>query len=827
MKYQLILFISLFILILYSDLNSWAQITTDGSVGRLEVLSGPNYSIDANLGQQLGGNLFHSFQEFNLQQHESAHFSGPDTVQNIITRVTGGHPSHLDGLMRSTIPQAQLYFLNPYGIIFGPNVQLDVQGGFHVTTANYLQLEDGGYFGTRHPNDHLLTLAPVHAFGFLNSPISTVSIQGRGELSKTEGEGKLTGLAVPQGQILSIIAGDINMTGSYYQNDQYIQEYRNYIRPLGNLTAPSGRINLASVASMGKVIPTATDLDVSTFEKLGNITLLDKSLIEISGPTAGTILIRAAELSLQNTSQIFGNTLNYQVIESKTSNELNPRIDLNLQKLSMGNSSRIAGYAFAPANLSDILIQADDINLKNGSWINSQSYTSGRTGEVSIKTDRILIEDGGIGVIARDTGQAGHIHIKATQDITVTGADSVAGWSSGILSLTTPTNKGILSGLGGDIKLETNNLTLKNGAQISSSSIAGNEKRSQAAGNILIQATGAIELSGVNPYGENENGLGSGIYVRSTGNDAGNAGTISISANTLSITEGAQISGGTSGRGQGGYIRLDIRNHVFISGNSAHRLFKEPKDSQLQFRREFPNHPSNRIEISGIYGNSFSQHDLAGEAGTIYITTPQLILTGGGAINTATQKASGGHIVLNIPQLLHLQESNVTTSVDGGDGNGGNITVHYPRFVILNQGQIKAQSNGGQGGNIRITAENFFPTVDSLISASSKLGIDGQIEIEFPDRDVSTGILGLNIQLEQAKMQLSSTCKTGNWEDWENRSHFHVYHLTGNGLSPYGWMASPTFQLAQKLSNPPHFLPLISQPGTRVTSHSSWLKSCD
>ncbi|MDM8558778.1 filamentous hemagglutinin N-terminal domain-containing protein, partial [Candidatus Parabeggiatoa sp. HSG14] len=119
---------------------------------------GPDYLIGADLGQQMEGNLFHSFQDFNLNSLESATFSGPNSVQNILSRVTGGNPSNIDGLIRSTIPNADFYFLNPNGIMFGPNAQLDVQGSFHASTADYLRLGDGGRFDARYPSDSLLLL---------------------------------------------------------------------------------------------------------------------------------------------------------------------------------------------------------------------------------------------------------------------------------------------------------------------------------------------------------------------------------------------------------------------------------------------------------------------------------------------------------------------------------------------------------------------------------------------------------------------------------------------------------------------------------------------
>ncbi len=220
MKSQLLL--TIILLIISLSLN--AEITTDGTLGSRANLPGPDYQIKADLGRQMGGNLFHSFQDFNLQSFESATFSGPDNVNNVIGRVTGGNPSNIDGLIRSTMPNADMYFLNPYGMMFGPNARLDVQGSFHASTADYLRLEDGGRFDARNPSDSLLTVAPIESFGFLTSSPTTLSFTG-------------SSLSVPTGETFSLIAGDINL----HQTE---------------ILAPAGQINLASVAQSGEVVST-------------------------------------------------------------------------------------------------------------------------------------------------------------------------------------------------------------------------------------------------------------------------------------------------------------------------------------------------------------------------------------------------------------------------------------------------------------------------------------------------------------------------------------------------------------------------------------------
>src|SRR5947209_5804893 len=82
---------------------------TDGSVGPRRSLSG-SFVVGAELGRQRGGNLYHSFSSFGLNPGESATFTGPSNVQNVIARVTGGEASTIDGTLACEIPNANLYF---------------------------------------------------------------------------------------------------------------------------------------------------------------------------------------------------------------------------------------------------------------------------------------------------------------------------------------------------------------------------------------------------------------------------------------------------------------------------------------------------------------------------------------------------------------------------------------------------------------------------------------------------------------------------------------------------------------------------------------------
>ena len=156
-----------------------AQIATDGSVGPAQGLSGPAFAIGSALGTLSGNNLFHSFSTFNLATGESATFTGPSTLANIVGRVTGGSSSSIDGTIATlTGGSTNLFLINPAGIVFGPNASLNVEGSFHVSTADYLAFADGAKFMSNLGNGSSFTTAEPAAFGFLNANPAAVAIYG-------------------------------------------------------------------------------------------------------------------------------------------------------------------------------------------------------------------------------------------------------------------------------------------------------------------------------------------------------------------------------------------------------------------------------------------------------------------------------------------------------------------------------------------------------------------------------------------------------------------------------------------------------------------------
>ncbi|MCB1919797.1 MAG: filamentous hemagglutinin N-terminal domain-containing protein, partial [Candidatus Competibacteraceae bacterium] len=311
--------------------SALTQVTLDGTLGPAGPLSGPNYAIPAEVGQQHGGNLFHSFGQFSIHAEESATFSGPNSVSNIIGRVTGGQVSTIDGLLRSTIPGANLYLLNPAGLLFGPNATLDVSGSFHASTADYLRLGEGGRFEALTPGNSVLTVAPVEAFGFLGDAPGQLTIQD-------------SFLRFREGQTLSLIGGDLTLHNT-------------------TLYAPAGRIDLAAVSSAGDVLPTATGLEVNGVTQRGDLHItrdptaalpeIDGRPVEdvdASGRGGGAIVIRAGNMQAEGV----------MLSTDTRGDQPGGGIDIALTgDLTITRSGQIHSNAFGSGNAGNVTISAD------------------------------------------------------------------------------------------------------------------------------------------------------------------------------------------------------------------------------------------------------------------------------------------------------------------------------------------------------------------------------------------------------------------------------------------------------------------------------------
>jgi filamentous hemagglutinin family protein len=278
---------------------TWGQVSADGSFNtRVNTSNNRDFTIEA--GRAAGGNLYHSFQDFSVPTDGSASFNNASNVRNIIGRVTGGRVSTIDGLIRAN-GSANLFLINPSGLIFGANAVLDIGGSFVGSTGDRIQFADGTDLRTSTPQaPPLLSVSVPVGLQFGANP-GSIQVLGSGNNITLDPEtfsivrsDRPPGLQVSSGQTLALIGGDVTLQG-------------------GNLTASSGRIEIGSVRN-GEVglVPLASGWRVDYGgrnslgdRQLGTVQLIDAASVDVSGNTFGNISGNTSGNITGNTS---GNT---------------------------------------------------------------------------------------------------------------------------------------------------------------------------------------------------------------------------------------------------------------------------------------------------------------------------------------------------------------------------------------------------------------------------------------------------------------------------------------------------------------------------------------
>ncbi|NEO63895.1 MAG: filamentous hemagglutinin N-terminal domain-containing protein, partial [Moorea sp. SIO4G2] len=262
------------------------QITPDNTLGNESSVVTPNVNVKGNLADLIEGgairesNLFHSFSDFNVAEFGRVYFDNPAGIENILTRVTGTNVSNILGTL-GVLGNANLFLINPNGIVFGRRSSLDLGGSFFGSTADGVLFEDGTVFSAKNPN---------------GQPLLTIKIPSG--LQYGSNAGSITnqsffGLKVPNGQTLGLIGGEVTI-------------------PDGYLNAPDGRIELGSVGpnSVVNLIPTDTSfvLDYSGVQAFQDISLSEYAFIFTNGESGGSIQVRGAKVSLRDRSDVFAST---------------------------------------------------------------------------------------------------------------------------------------------------------------------------------------------------------------------------------------------------------------------------------------------------------------------------------------------------------------------------------------------------------------------------------------------------------------------------------------------------------------------------------------
>ncbi|MCC5610079.1 filamentous hemagglutinin N-terminal domain-containing protein [Nostoc sp. CHAB 5834] len=525
-----------------------SQIIPDDTLGAERSYIDENKPFGDNVdvltgGATQGNNLFHSFKELNVSEDRTALFRSPSSnIQNILVRVTGSSRSEIYGTLgtyqmindRISSSNANLFLINPNGIIFGPNSRLYIGGSFIGSTASAIKFKDGTFFNAT-------TLG--------TTPLLTVSVPVGLQIGKTVGEIKGQGQVVVQaGKTLALVGGNITLDNAIIQ-------------------AESGQIALGGILGEG-VIELNIDSNDRTLNFPNDVTLADILLSNgttvtvsedvdedtVNDKGGGYIQIQGRDLMLANGSGVFaGNRWNQ-----------NGRgISIQAEQLTLRDGAQISASTSSSGNGGSITVTATDSVQVIGTFEDQPSglFTTtsgeGTAGNLTIETRKLIVENGGNVTASTDEysqGRGGILKVTASDFVKLSGTSVTTGKPSGLFAQT------LGDGDAGSVTIDTKQLIAQDGAQV----VSGTGDNSQGnGGGLTVFASDFVELSGKSSNSEDT----SGLFARSRG--SGDAGSISITTRQLIIRDQAQVtvSSIAAGRGTAGSLIVDA-NSIYLNNRA-------------------------------------------------------------------------------------------------------------------------------------------------------------------------------------------------------------------------------------------------------------------
>lgn len=462
---------------------------------------------------------------------------------------------------------------------------------------------------------------------------------------------------------------------------------------------------------------------------------------------------------------------------------------------------------FSHADSGNITISATGtggLTIKNGAEISTDSYALGKAGNISITASDInLSRNGSIyGAIASQSayaGNAGNISIESTNDINISGGFEIAASVQGI-------------GTGGNISVSAaNTISITGeGSGIASATTAPSEKvKNQLArryasadfnsliNNINYFAGGPLLQPDANMFAV-MSALQSLGLINLLGQPAvaGNAGSITLAASTLNMNDNSRITTSTSSDGNGGALTINVEKLAMKNNSEIRSRSGLYNDGQLEVGSgnggDITIDASKSISMKS--GSSISANSLGtGLAGDIYLDAGRILDLTDSSITTQATVADGGNITIRALDMIYLDQSGITTSVENGLGSGGNIDID-PEFFILRGSNILANAYGGDGGNIVLVANHFITSADSSIDASSALGMDGSIDISSPDEEVADDLVVLPDNYMDVTSLISERCGASS-----GSSSLVDAGSAGMSVDPDGYL--PSYAIAEAYVN--------------------------
>ncbi len=715
-----------------------AQIVPDATLPVNSVVTPEGSTSVITGGTAVGGNLFHSFKEFSVKTGTTAHFNSAPEISNILTRVTGLTVSNIDGII-SAAGTANLFLINPNGIIFGPNARLNIGGSFIGSTASSIKLSDGSFFSAANPCrdatcrvSTLLTVSVPVGLQFGPNP-GAIRVRGAGH-SLTVADpffspidrsaASNSGLRVSLGNTLALVGGDLGLEG-------------------GVLSAEGGRIELGSVGEGAvSLSPSAGGwtLGYSGAQSFRDIRLSQQALADASGTKTGggAVAVAGRRIEVRDGSVIL------------------------IQNQGSQASGSISAFASESLELSGT---TPDGRIR--STLLNDNLGVGKGGDIAVSSRRLTLEGGAqIGTRTFTAGAGGNITVSASEEVQLMGFSPVNPVLNSLITAGT-----LSSGKGGNIAVSAGRLRAAGGGTVVSGTFG-----TGAGGNVKIQAADSVEVTGVVPFILTPSLLGSASLGE------GNAGSVTIDTSRLTVREGGRVDSSTAGSGSSGSLAIKASQSVEVSGSvpgsrNPSQVISSANlaDPILQQTFRLSAAPSGtsgdvRINTPVLIVRDGAQvtvkNDGSGNAGTLRVNAGSIFLDSKGGLTASTESGEGGNINLQVRDALLLRNgSQISATAGGGTGSGGNLTISAPVIAALENSDISANAFQGAGGNIKISTQGIFgtqyrvaPTPESDITASSQFGVSGTVTISHPEVDPSLGLVELPENLTDTAAEIVTGC---------------------------------------------------------------------
>ncbi|MDZ8257036.1 filamentous hemagglutinin N-terminal domain-containing protein [Nostoc sp. ChiQUE01b] len=773
-----------------------AQITPDNTLGAEASRLNQNLIINGILGDKIdggairGSNLFHSFSEFNIENGQRVYFANPTGIENILTRVTGRNASNIFGTL-GVDGAANLFLINPNGILFGQNARLDVQGSFVGTTANGVQFGNQGIFSATNPQaPPLLTVNPSALF--FNQINQGAVIQNNSiARAGTDPAGfNASGLRVPDGKSLLLVGGNVSMDG-------------------GQLNAYGGRVELGGLVEAGSIgiqgSGNSLSLSFPSGVGRGDISLTNGAYVNVAAGGGGSIAVNARNLNISEVSRLTAGVVSGEVdskagniainatdtvtIDGTSSTDTSSQISnilsqgsgtlgdviINTGSLNVIGNAQIGSASNAQGDAGNVIILAKDkvsfsgtnsgvlsavgplgignganinirarsLSLANGAQIATSTLGKGSAGNIQINADdSVFVSNGSIiHAVTFGQGNAGNITIEAGNTISFDGIGSnnvSSGAYSAVRPFAIPSLEFTKKRSGGDITITSEKVSLTNGAQLEASTYGqGN------AGNVTVDAKNAVDL------------VSGDIFSTVEAGGVGKGGNIDINATTLSLTDGAQLLTATreasatqpAGKGDAGNVNVLVTGAVDIAGE----------------KNDFPSGIRSNVE-TGTVGNG----------GNIFIDSGSFSLSDGAELVASTYgQGNAGNVSVLVTGAVDIagEKNNFHSGIrsivgTGTVGNGGNITIDSGSFSLSDGAQIEASTYGqGNAGNVTVGAKNaVFLAGGDIFSAveAGGVGKGGNIDINAATLSLTDGAQLLTITRGASATQPAGRGDAGN-----------------------------------------------------------------